>query len=130
MVRATECLRNLPPLWNGNAVKYERLCHDAGEVPASYRVFDTLKKKRKEELQMKYFRVTEQVHSTELEIVRRKNKMPSNRIVTFLPEKALYTEKEMLRYNIPAEFCERIEVSKRKTYFSFGARFQKRELAN
>ena len=35
----------------------------------------------------------------------------------------LYTEKEKEKYNIPTLCCEVVEVSKKKVYWFFGARF-------
>lgn len=35
----------------------------------------------------------------------------------------LYTEKEVEKYHIPISYCDIIEVSRKKTYFFFGARF-------
>jgi len=38
----------------------------------------------------------------------------------------LYTIKESIRYGINPAFCNKIEVSSKKTYFLFGARFEKK----
>lgn len=35
----------------------------------------------------------------------------------------LYTEKELEKYNIPTSYCDIVEVSRKDTYFFFGARF-------
>lgn len=35
----------------------------------------------------------------------------------------LYTEKEKEKYNIPLNYCDIVEISKKKIYFFFGARF-------
>lgn len=35
----------------------------------------------------------------------------------------LYTPREKEKYSIPDAFCDVIEVSRKKTYFFFGARF-------
>lgn len=40
-----------------------------------------------------------------------------------LVQDELYTEKEKEHFHIPEEFCEVVEVSKRKIYWVFGARF-------
>jgi hypothetical protein len=37
----------------------------------------------------------------------------------------LYTEKEKEKYNIPEDYCDVIEISKRNVFFCFGARFSK-----
>lgn len=38
----------------------------------------------------------------------------------------LYTLKEAIKYGINQSFCDKIEISCRKTYFFFGARFEKK----
>lgn len=38
----------------------------------------------------------------------------------------LYTIKEAIKYGINYSFCDKIEVSSKKTYFFFGARFEKK----
>ena len=38
----------------------------------------------------------------------------------------LYTIKEAIKYGINPTFCDKIEVSSKKTYFLFGARFEKK----
>lgn len=38
-------------------------------------------------------------------------------------ENELYTEKEKTKYNIPENYYNVVEVSKRNIYFFFGARF-------
>lgn len=35
----------------------------------------------------------------------------------------LYTEKELNKYKIPEAYCNIVEISKKKVYFFFGARF-------
>lgn len=42
---------------------------------------------------------------------------------SILIENELYTEKELKKYNIPVDYCDIVEVSKRQVYFFFGARF-------
>lgn len=37
----------------------------------------------------------------------------------------LYTENEKEKYNIPLNYCDVVEISKRNVYFFFGARFSK-----
>lgn len=37
----------------------------------------------------------------------------------------LYTLKEVERYGVKTEYCEEVEISRKKTYFFFGARFEK-----
>lgn len=42
---------------------------------------------------------------------------------SILVQDELYTEKEKEYFHIPKVFCEVVEVSKRKIYWVFGARF-------
>ena len=37
----------------------------------------------------------------------------------------LFTEKEVYKYNIPAKILEKVEISRKKTYYFFGARLEK-----
>lgn len=37
----------------------------------------------------------------------------------------LYTKKEAVKYGINPVFCDKVEISCKKTYFFFGARFEK-----
>jgi hypothetical protein len=39
----------------------------------------------------------------------------------------LYTEAESKKYGINPSFCTEIEISSKKTYFLFGARFEKKQ---
>lgn len=39
----------------------------------------------------------------------------------------LFTEKELNWHNIPEKYCDKINVNKNNTYWSFGARFEKGE---
>jgi len=38
----------------------------------------------------------------------------------------LYTLKEVVKYGINPVFCDEVEISRKKTYFFFGARFEKK----
>lgn len=41
----------------------------------------------------------------------------------FVIANELYTEKEMEKYGIPYEYAEKVNHSKKRVYFFFGARF-------
>jgi hypothetical protein len=38
----------------------------------------------------------------------------------------LYTKKEAAKHGINPTFCDRVEISRKKTFFFFGARFEKK----
>lgn len=42
----------------------------------------------------------------------------------FVVANELYTEREMEKYGIPYEYAEKINHSKKRVYFFFGARFE------
>jgi hypothetical protein len=37
----------------------------------------------------------------------------------------LYTKKEATKHGVNPNFCDRVEISRKKTFFFFGARFEK-----
>jgi hypothetical protein len=37
----------------------------------------------------------------------------------------LYTKKEAAKHGVNPTFCDRVEISRKKTFFFFGARFEK-----
>jgi hypothetical protein len=44
---------------------------------------------------------------------------------SILVRNELYTAKELEKYRIPKSYLEEVEISRKKIYFFFGARFQR-----
>ena len=44
-----------------------------------------------------------------------------------LIENELFTEKEVIKYNIPLQCVTKINIPKNKTFFNFGCRFKNRD---
>lgn len=53
------------------------------------------------------------------------NKRHNCRTTDFYIGGELYTEREMEKLSLNKEYCDKIEISKRDTFFCFGARFAK-----
>ena len=65
---------------------------------------------------MLYFKVKEQYDNF--------NIFKNGKFNIALVSNELFTEKELLKNNIPVAYTTKIEIPKTQTYFMFGARFQ------
>lgn len=70
---------------------------------------------------MKYYRVKQEYDNKPI----CKNVSGYRAISFFLVGNELYTPTEKAKYSIPDNVLETIHISKKRTYFSFGARFER-----